>query len=169
MLDELERGMQNYRDVIIREFQVDPDQIQGAGAAGGLGAALMVFLQATLKSGIETVLDLIGFDDMLNNVTLVVTGEGRADWQSCFGKVMQGVGKRCRKYGIPVVALVGAMGEGAEQLYDFGITSMMTTVNSVMELEEALGRAEELYYCGAVRMFRIIKAGMEMAGMEEGK
>ena len=169
VLDELERGMQNYRDVIIREFQVDPDQIQGAGAAGGLGAALMVFLQATLKSGIETVLDLIGFDDMLNNVTLVVTGEGRADWQSCFGKVMQGVGKRCRKYGIPVVALVGAMGEGAEQLYDFGITSMMTTVNSVMELEEALGRAEELYYCGAVRMFRIIKAGMEMAGMEEGK
>ena len=169
VLDELERGMQNYRDVIIREFQVDPDEIQGAGAAGGLGAALMVFLQATLKSGIETVLDLIGFDDMLNNVTLVVTGEGRADWQSCFGKVMQGVGKRCRKYGIPVVALVGAMGEGAEQLYDFGITSMMTTVNSVMELEEALWRAEELYYCGAVRMFRIIKAGMEMAGMEEGK
>ena len=169
VLDELERGMQNYRDVIIREFQVDPDEIQGAGAAGGLGAALMVFLQATLKSGIETVLDLIGFDDMLNNVTLVVTGEGRADWQSCFGKVMQGVGKRCRKYGIPVVALVGAMGEGAEQLYDFGITSMMTTVNSVMELEEALGRAEELYYSGAVRMFRIIKAGMEMAGMEEGK
>ena len=169
VLDELERGMQNYRDVIIREFQVDPDEIQGAGAAGGLGAALMVFLQATLKSGIETVLELIGFDDMLNNVTLVVTGEGRADWQSCFGKVMQGVGKRCRKYGIPVVALVGAMGEGAEQLYDFGITSMMTTVNSVMELEEALGRAEELYYCGAVRMFRIIKAGMEMAGMEEGK
>ena len=169
VLDELERGMQNYRDVIIREFQVDPDEIQGAGAAGGLGAALMVFLQATLKSGIVTVLDLIGFDDMLNNVTLVVTGEGRADWQSCFGKVMQGVGKRCRKYGIPVVALVGAMGEGAEQLYDFGITSMMTTVNSVMELEEALGRAEELYYCGAVRMFRIIKAGMEMAGMEEGK
>ena len=169
VLDELERGMQNYRDVIIREFQVDPDEIQGAGAAGGLGAALMVFLQATLKSGIETVLDLIGFDDMLNNVTLVVTGEGRADWQSCFGMVMQGVGKRCRKYGIPVVALVGAMGEGAEQLYDFGITSMMTTVNSVMELEEALGRAEELYYCGAVRMFRIIKAGMEMAGMEEGK
>ena len=169
VLDELERGMQNYRDVIIREFQVDPDQIQGAGAAGGLGAALMVFLQATLKSGIETVLDLIGFDDMLNNVMLVVTGEGRADWQSCFGKVMQGVGKRCRKYGIPVVALVGAMGEGAEQLYDFGITSMMTTVNSVMELEEALGRAEELYYCGAVRMFRMIKAGMEMAGMEEGK
>lgn len=165
VLDELERGMQNYRDVIIREFQVDPDEIQGAGAAGGLGAALMVFLQATLKSGIETVLDLIGFDDMLNNVMLVVTGEGRADWQSCFGKVMQGVGKRCRKYGIPVVALVGAMGEGAEQLYDFGITSMMTTVNSVMELEEALGRAEELYYCGAVRMFRIIKAGMEMAGV----
>ena len=167
VLDELERGMQNYRDVIVREFRVNPDEIPGAGAAGGLGAALMVFLQATLKSGIETVLDLIDFDERLKGVELVVTGEGRADWQSCFGKVVQGVGNRCRKHGIPAVALVGAMGEGAEQLYNCGIISMMTTVNSVMGLEHALEHAEELYYSGAVRMFRIVKAGMKLTGKKE--
>ena len=164
VLDELERGMQNYRDVIIRELHVNPDEIPGAGAAGGLGTALMVFLHATLKSGIEAVLDLIRFDDRLKGVSLVVTGEGRADWQSCFGKVMHGVGNRCRKYGIPVIALVGGMGEGAEQILDCGINSMVTTVNAVMELDEALERAEELYYSGAIRMFRLLKTGIEMAG-----
>lgn len=162
MLDELERGMQNYRDVMIREFGIDPDEMPGSGAAGGLGAALLVFLHASLKSGIETVLDLIDFDKRLEGVSLVVTGEGRTDWQSCFGKVMQGVGNHCKKCGVPAVALVGAMGEGAEQIFGHGIRSMMTTVNAVMPLEEALGNAEELYYHGALRMFAFIKTGMEL-------
>lgn len=163
VLDELELGMQNYRDVIIREFNVNPDAIPGAGAAGGLGTALLVFLHATLKSGIETVLDLIDFDERLDGVSLVVTGEGCVDWQSCFGKVMQGIGERCRKHGIPALALVGSMGNGAEQIFECGICSMMTTVNAAMELEEALAQAEELYYSGALRMFRILKTGMEVA------
>ncbi len=160
-LERLERGMQNYRDVLTRTFGINPDDIPGAGAAGGLGAALLVFLGATLKSGIETVLDLIDFDRRLDGVDLVVTGEGRTDWQSCFGKVLQGVGMRCKKHGIPVVALSGSMGEGAEQILDYGICSIMTTVNAVMELEEALKNAEELYYQGAVRMFRFIEAGQK--------
>lgn len=162
ILDELELGMQNYRDVIRRQFGINPDDIPGSGAAGGLGAALLVFLHAELKSGIETVLDLIDFDTKLEGVSLVVTGEGRTDWQSCFGKVLQGVGMRCKKHGIPAVALVGGMGNGAEKILDYGITSLMTTVNGVMELDEALTNAEELYYSGATRMFRLIKAGMDM-------
>lgn len=159
ILDRLERGMQNYRDVLTQTFGINPDDIPGSGAAGGLGAALLVFLGATLKSGIETVLDLIDFDRRLYGVDLVVTGEGRTDWQSCFGKVMQGVGMRCKSQEVPAVALVGAMGEGAEQILDYGICSIMTTVNGVMDLEEALGNAEELYYRGAVRMFRFIAVG----------
>lgn len=162
VLDELEKGMENYRDVIIREMGIDPDGMPGSGAAGGLGAALLVFLRGELKSGIETVLDLIEFDSLLEDVSLVVTGEGRTDWQSCFGKVMQGVGMRCRRKGIPAVALVGGLGEGAEKIYDFGICSMMTTVSGIMELDEAIENAEELYYQGALRMFRFIKTGMEI-------
>jgi len=162
ILDELEAGMQNYRDVIRRQFGVDPDAFPGAGAAGGLGAALLVFLHAKLKSGIETVLDLIGFDERLEGVSLVVTGEGRTDWQSCFGKVMQGVGMRCKKKGIPAVALVGGMGEGAEQIFDYGICSMITSISGIMELEEAMEHAEQYYYSAAIRMFRMIKTGMEL-------
>ena len=162
VLDQLEKGMVNYRDVIIQKFGINPDDIPGSGAAGGLGAALCVFLGGQLKSGIETVLDLIDFDSYLNGVSLVVTGEGRADWQSCFGKVMQGIGQRCSRRGIAAVALTGSMGPGAEKIYDYGIRSIMTTVNGVMDLNDAFNRAEELYYQGAIRMFRLIALGMEL-------
>ena len=158
----LESGMVNYRDVIRRQFGIDPDAIQGAGAAGGLGAALMVFLGGEMKSGIDTVLDLIDFDSRLEGTDLVVTGEGRTDWQSCFGKVMQGVGERAAKKGVIAVGLSGSLGRDAARIFDHGIASLMTTVDAPMPLEEALGLAEELYYLGAVRMFRFLKAGMEL-------
>lgn len=162
ILDRLEKGMQNYRDVIIREFGVNPDEIQGSGAAGGLGTALKVFLHAEMKSGIETVLDLIDFDARLEGVDLVVTGEGRTDWQSCFGKVMQGVGDRSAKHQVPVAALCGGLGPDYEKIYAHGIRSIMTTVDGPMPLKEALDNASELYYKGAIRMFRFLQTGMQM-------
>ena len=162
ILDRLEKGMQNYRDVIIREFGINPDEIQGSGAAGGLGTALKVFLHAEMKSGIETVLDLIDFDARLEGVDLVVTGEGRTDWQSCFGKVMQGVGDRSAKHQVPVAALCGGLGPDYEKIYAHGISSIMTTVDGPMPLKEALDNASELYYKGAIRMFRFLKTGMQM-------
>ena len=160
MQAKLEAGMVNYRDVIRRQFNIDPDQIRGAGAAGGLGTALTVFLGGEMKSGIETVLDLIGFDERLEGTDLVVTGEGQTDWQSCFGKVMQGVGERAKAKGVTAVGLSGSLGRDAAQIFNHGIASLMTTVDAPMPLEEALERAEELYYLGAVRMFRFLKAGM---------
>ena len=162
ILDRLEKGMQNYRDVIIREFGVNPDEIQGSGAAGGLGTALKVFLHAEMKSGIETVLDLIDFDARLEGVDLVVTGEGRTDWQSCFGKVMQGVGDRSAKHQVPVAALCGGLGPDYEKIYAHGVSSIMTTVDGPMPLKEALDNASELYYKGAIRMFRFLQTGMQM-------
>ncbi|MBE6130070.1 MAG: glycerate kinase [Erysipelotrichaceae bacterium] len=160
---QLEAGMINYRDLIKKQFGIDPDTIQGAGAAGGLGTALMVFLNGEMKSGIETVLDLINFDERLEGVDLVVTGEGRTDWQSCFGKVMQGVGERCARKGIPCIGLSGGLGKDAEKIFDCGISSLMTSVDGPMTLDEAFERAEELYLKAAVRMFRFIRTGMEMA------
>ena len=164
ILERLEKGMCNYRDVIINEFGINPDDTPGTGAAGGLGAALKIYLNAEMKSGIETVLDLIDFDSILNGVDLVVTGAGRTDWQSCFGKVMQGVGDRAKKYDIPVTALCGGLGKGYDQIYEHGIDSIMTTVDSPMPLAKALEKAEELYYKGAIRMFRMVRAGMRLQG-----
>ena len=162
ILDRLEAGMLHYAAVIQEKLGVDADHFEGAGGAGGLGAAFKVFLHANMKSGIETVLDLIDFDHLLDGVDLVVTGEGRIDWQSAFGKVPSGIGMRCKKKGIPAVAIVGGMGDGAEKIYDFGVESILPTINGAMDIEEALERADELYKGAADRMFRMLRAGMSL-------
>ena len=154
--------MQNYRDIIKKKYGIDMDSIPGAGAAGGLGASLMVFLKAELRSGVETVLDLVRFDEKLEGVSLVVTGEGAMDWQSAFGKAIRGVGMRCKAKGIPAVALSGSMGRGAEDIYDHGIESIQTAVNAPMPLPEAMDRAEGLYLNAARRLFRMLRAGQKM-------
>ena len=148
---------------VMREHGMDVEQMAGAGAAGGLGAALCGYLHANLKSGIETVLDLIDFNGLLEGTDLVVTGEGRIDWQSAFGKVPSGIGMRCKAKNVPAVAIVGGMGNGAEKIYEFGIDSILPTINGAMDLEEALERAEELYANAADRMFRMVRAGMRLA------
>ena len=121
-------------------------QVPGTGAAGGLGAAFKVFLNANMKSGIETVLDLIEFDKLLEGVDVVVTGEGRIDWQSAFGKVPSGIGMRSKNKGIPAVAIVGGMGKGADKIFEFGVESIIPTINGAMEIDEALERAEAVSY-----------------------
>lgn len=159
---ELEVGMRHYRDVIEREFGIDCDTIRGGGAAGGLGSALSVFFNGEMRSGIETVLDLIHFDERLEGVNLVVTGEGRTDWQSCFGKVMQGVGTHAKKKQIPAVGLSGSLGKNAMDICNYGIRSLITSVNAPMSLSDAIHQAEALYYEAAIRMFRFIQIGIEM-------
>ncbi len=157
-LAELEKGMQNLRDIIFAQFGINCDEIAGAGAAGGLGAALMVFLKARLESGIERVLDLVQFDKALEGVDFVITGEGATDWQSVYGKVLFGVGRHAKAKSIPAFAIVGSMGRGAEDIMEHGIESIITCVNAPMLLEQALENAETLYLSAARRLFRLIKA-----------
>lgn len=158
MLETLEGGMQNYRKAVLELFGIDCNDIEGSGAAGGLGAAMSVFLGGRISSGIETVLDLIHFDDIISDADWIITGEGRTDHQSCYGKVIYGVGKHALKHGIPVVAVCGSLGEGYEKLYEYGITSFITTIDKPMTLDEAMSDAEKLYYSASVRAFRFIKS-----------
>ena len=159
---KMEADMTAYAALLSELAGTDVNGIPGTGAAGGLGAALKVFLKAEMRSGIDTVLDLIGFDRRLEGVDLVVTGEGRIDWQSAFGKVPSGIGRRCRAQGIPAIAIVGGMGTGAEKIFEYGIDSVIPTINGAMEIEEALERAPELYRSAAERAFRMIKVGMSL-------
>ncbi|NNJ28386.1 glycerate kinase family protein [Lacrimispora defluvii] len=164
ILEQLEKDMKSYAGKLLELTGIDVDQIRGTGAAGGLGAALKVFLNANMKSGIETVLDLIQFDTLLEGVDLVVTGEGRMDWQSAFGKVPSGIGMRCKEKGIPAVAIVGGIGDGAEKIYEYGIESITTTIQGAMTIEEAMERSVELYRGAAQRTFRMLRAGMSLNG-----
>ena len=161
-IEQLESGMNRFRDLIQSLYGIDCDSIQGAGAAGGLGAAMKVFLHADLQSGIETVLQLIHFDDKLHDADLVITGEGCTDSQSICGKVMQGVGMHAKKCGIPCIGLSGSLGEGAEKILDYGVDSLHCIISRPMTLCEAMNDAETLYYDAAIRLFMSVKVGMKI-------
>lgn len=163
MQNRLEAGMKNYAEVIYKKLGINAEKIKGGGAAGGLGAALTVFLSAEMKSGIETVLDLIDFNSLLKSADVVITGEGRTDGQSVCGKVVSGVGLRAKKFGKTAFAIVGGMGDGAEKIYDAGIAAIITTPNAPMSLSEAMENAEALYENAAERLFRIIKASKALS------
>lgn len=155
----LESGMENYAKLLGRAFGFDP-AAPGSGAAGGLGAALTAFLKARMQPGIEMVMELSGFGRAVKNADLVVTGEGRADGQSAHGKVLSGIGRMCRAHGVPAVAIVGGMGDGAEEIYACGIESLVPAVSGIMTLGEALSRSEPLLADAAYRLFSLIKVGM---------
>ncbi len=159
----LEEGMKNYEDRIKEATGLDMSAIPGSGAAGGLGAALVAFLGAVLKPGIDTVLDYVDFEKLLEGVDLVVTGEGRIDGQSVYGKVPVGVAKRSKAKNIPVAVITGGIGHEAWKVYEHGIDSIMPAVSKDMSLEEALSNSEALLKDAADRMFRFIKIGMEIA------
>lgn len=115
--------------------------VPGAGAAGGLGAALLA-LGAELRSGVETVLDLVGFDERVRDVDLVITGEGNMDEQSAAGKAPVGVARRAKRYGKPVAAVVGGRADNLDAVYEQGIDLVLPICRKPMSLEDALGMQE---------------------------
>lgn len=115
--------------------------VPGAGAAGGLGAALLA-LGAELRSGVETVLDLIGFDERVRDVDLVITGEGNMDEQSAAGKAPVGVARRAKRYGKPVVAVVGGRADNLDAVYGQGVDLVLPVCRKPMGLELALDPQE---------------------------
>ncbi len=158
-LARLERGMENYAAVLGNR-----GEFPGAGAAGGVGYALAAVLGGTMKRGIDAVLDAVRFDSLLEDVDLVVTGEGRLDGQSVrYGKVPAGIARRCLARGIPVIAVAGGFGEGAEAFYDMGMTSFEPITDGPRTLEYAIGNAEELLAGAARRLFSTLKIGMALA------
>lgn len=126
MVQALDAGLRHLADVMQRQTGRHIAAIPGAGAAGAFGAGVVAFLGGALKSGIETVLDCVGFDDLLRDTDMVFTGEGQLDSQSLRGKVVIGIARRAAAQKVPVIAVVGSIGEGAEGAYDLGVTSVFS-------------------------------------------
>lgn len=158
----LEDGMTNYAKVLQKTFGKNIASEPGAGAAGGLGAGLMAFMDAKLNRGIENILKILDFDCVIKDADLVITGEGMIDQQSAYGKVPFGVGMAAKRQNIPCVAIVGGMGQNASDIYAYGVDSIITAINTAMPIENALEHAEEMFSDAAERMFRMIKSGMKI-------
>lgn len=138
-VEVLEAAMMNYARVAAEYCGRDLSCEPGAGAAGGLGFAFRTFLGASLRSGVDIVLDAVGFDDKLSGASLVITGEGRLDGQTCMGKAPGGVLRRASARGIPVIAIGGAVDSGSiPALLDAGFKDVMAATPADMPLGEAM-------------------------------
>lgn len=157
MAERLDRGLDHLAQVVERDLRVSVAQIPGAGAAGGMGAGCMAFLGAELKSGIECVLDTVGFDGLLEGADLVITGEGRIDSQSVQGKVISGIARRTKPREVPLLALVGSIGEDAGAGYDLGVTAMFSIDRSAQDFREYADRSAVYYQRTLEDILRLIQ------------
>lgn len=139
-MPELDGWMHRYARLLAEATGRDSEAIPGAGAAGGLGAALVSFCGATVVSGIDAVLDLIGLDEAMDAADLVVTGEGRMDSQSANGKAPVGVARLAKRHGKPVVAVVGSRADDLGGVYDEGIDLVIPAVTAPATLAECIAR-----------------------------
>ena len=131
----------------------------GAGAAGGLGAALLFFTNAELMPGVSLVLNATNFDARVKGADLVFTGEGRTDFQTVFGKAPVGVAAAAKKHGKPVICIAGGLGDGANDVYDHGIDVLASIAQGPMALEESMKNGATLLADTAERICRTLRTG----------
>lgn len=143
MIEQLDSNLRNYAGVMKQQLGKDIVDYPGAGAAGGLGGGLMVFLNGTLKKGIDMVVDYTGLEEKVRQADMVWTGEGGMDFQTQYGKTPLGVAMVAKKHGKPVVALAGRIGDGIEVLYDKGMDAIFGIMPGAATLSEALVNGQQ--------------------------
>ena len=160
MVDRLDAGLAHLAKIALRDTGKDMLYIPGAGAAGGMGGGMAVLLGGEMQMGIETVLDVTGFDQMLKGVDAVFTGEGRLDGQSLRGKVVVGVARRCFQHHVPCIAVVGGVEGNADGAYAQGVTAVAPICRKPMPLKDAIARSEDNLFAtmrDVLRMMQVMK------------
>lgn len=140
---ELDNGLRHIAEVIKTDLLKDVSELKGAGAAGGMGGGMVAFFGSQLQMGIDTVLDTVNFDKLVENADIVFSGEGKIDSQSIRGKVVIGVAKHTQKANIPLVAIVGDIGDDIEAAYDKGVTAIFSINRVAVDFKIAKTRAKD--------------------------
>ncbi|BDG08231.1 glycerate kinase [Anaeromyxobacter paludicola] len=159
MVAELDAALGRYAEVARAATGRDVAGLPGAGAAGGLGAGLLWFTPARLRPGVEIVLEATGFEALVQGADLVVTGEGRTDFQTAMGKAPVGVAAVAARHGVPVICLSGGLGDGADDVLARGIDALASIVPQPMSLEECVARGPSLIEAAAARVCRLLRVG----------
>lgn len=137
---QLDAYLKNFADIVQRDFGINVADTPGAGAAGGMGAAMMGFLNGRLRPGSEIVTEAVGLDSIIKDADLVITGEGRIDGQTIFGKTPIGVARIAKRHGKPVIGIAGSLREDAQVVYDHGIDAIFSIIYSICPLEQAIAQ-----------------------------
>lgn len=158
-LKKLDEILSYYGEKLESEFEMNLTNKNGAGAGGGIGAGLMAFCSADLCSGIDRLLEIINFESYLEDIDLIITGEGKMDIQSLNGKAPLGIAKLAHQYNIPVVAIVGSEGEQIKNIYNNGIDLILSIVDKPMSIEEAMNNVASLTEKAAEKVVRAFLLG----------
>lgn len=159
MVRILDQGLDRFGEIIFRQKGIDIRNVPGSGAAGGVGAALMAFLRAKMKSGIEVVMEAIGFEKSIRDADLVITGEGKLDAQTLSGKVIAGVSRVARSRNVTVIALCGGIQLEGHQLDELGVAAGFSIVPGPCTLEEAMEKASNWVVDRTEQIMRLLKTG----------
>jgi glycerate kinase len=154
-VQQLDANLAHYADIINLHLGIDVAVIHGGGAAGGLGAGMIAFLNASLRPGVELIIEAVGLEEELKGADLVLTGEGKCDFQTIRGKTPYGVAQIAQKWKVPVVIIAGSVGIGVEALYAYGVQSVFSMVDRPMSLEQAITQAPELLMNATERIMRL--------------
>ncbi|WED21252.1 glycerate kinase [Vibrio sp. JC009] len=138
----LDNGLNHFGKQVKSILDKDILTVAGAGAAGGMGAALIGFTSANLKAGIDIVVDTVELGAQIAGSDLVITGEGRIDWQTAHGKTPMGVAREAGKHSVPVIALAGCVGDNYQAVYDIGIQAVFAATPRAMDLQTAFDESE---------------------------
>ena len=169
MVAELDVALAHFAAIAQRATGRDVAEQAGAGAAGGLGAGLLLFTPAQLKPGVDIVLDAVGFSEIVKDADFVITGEGCTDFQTAFGKAPVGVARCAKQFGIPVFCLSGSLGQSADDVLAYGIDAVLSIGERPMTLAESMSAASALIETATVRLCRIIKASRQRCGQIAGR
>jgi len=164
MVVQLDAALAHYADVIRRDLNIDIRGVPGAGAAGGLGAGLIVFLKAKVLPGVDVVIQATGLVERLKDADLVFTGEGRIDNQTACGKTPVGVARRAKEFGLPVIAIAGEIGSGYQVVYEQGIDTVFSIAPGPISFSQSTEMAEELITDVAERAIRLFICGGRRGG-----
>ncbi len=159
IVTELDQCLANLAAVIQTDLGLDVLDTPGSGAAGGLGAGLIAFAHAELRSGIDMVCDALDFDAHAAAADLIITGEGRADRSTAFDKAPVGIARRSKPFGVPTLLLAGSLGPGYETLYDHNINAIAPIAEEPIDLADSLTRGAELLERAAERTMRLYLLG----------
>ncbi|MCX7885164.1 MAG: glycerate kinase [Caloramator sp.] len=157
MVEILEKNLSHFGMLLENKFNKNIINYPGSGAAGGLGAGLLAFLNAKLKSGIDIIIDILNIKEKLVSADVVISGEGKIDAQTAYGKTIYGIAKLCKDYNKPLIVIAGFI-EDIDNLYDIGVTSVFSILDKPMILKDALKDAPLLIQNTSERIFRCIKA-----------
>ena len=159
IIEKLDKSLAHFAEIIKRDLNKDIKDIPGAGAAGGLGASLMAFLDAELKPGIDIVIEIVKLEQAIKDANLVITGEGKIDSQTIYGKAPIGVAKIAKKYNIQVIAVAAIIGDDADIVHQHGIDNLIKVSEPPMNLDDSISNKVSLIKDRIKKSLRKLKIG----------